>query len=498
MVYDETDDPEGVTPPPLDETDGGTIQVPERATATRTRILIAEDDDATRNALSELLTSWGYDVEAVADGDLAYEAIERSRPTIVLSDLMMPGKDGIALLEAVQKLPPPHPSFIVLTAYATIESAIEATRKGAYDYLQKPMEDGQHMRTLLIRAKADWDKTHELEVLRRQNYLGGRVGEMIGTSAPMREVFRLVEQVARTDASVLLLGESGTGKDLVSRTIHGLSSRGAGPFVAMNCAAIPESLLESEIFGHEKGAFTGALAPRAGCFELADHGTLFLDEIAEMAPALQAKLLRVLEDRTIRRVGGKVETPVDVRVLAATNRDIGDALAQKVLRGDLYYRLNVFSIHLPPLRDRIEDVPALAQAFLTEFRDKYAKNITHIEDDGMARLLAHSWPGNVRELRNLIERATIVATPPSIRAADLALVPGATPVETGPAPAAGKTIDTIERELILATLEKTRQNKTRAAEILGISLKTLHNKLRRYRAEAGADQGQEAAAEGGA
>jgi transcriptional regulator with PAS, ATPase and Fis domain len=299
----------------------------------------------------------------------------------------------------------------------------------------------------------------------------------------MRSVYQTIEQTAPTSASVLISGESGTGKELVAQTIHQLSPRASMPFVAINCAAIPETLLESELFGHEKGAFTGAAERRQGCFELADRGTLFLDEIAEMTPATQVKLLRVLQERTFRRLGGRQEQKVDVRILAATNMNPSEALQSGKLRDDLYYRLNVVSIALPPLRERREDLPLLVQAFLSEFTLKLDKPLAAVSQDVMRVFERYAWPGNVRELRNVIERATILAPgefiepqhlPPALVAAD----------EKGPpalAIAPGTTVDDAERQLIELTLQHTRDNKTRAAEILGISLKTLHNKLNRFR-----------------
>jgi transcriptional regulator with PAS, ATPase and Fis domain len=307
---------------------------------------------------------------------------------------------------------------------------------------------------------------------------------MIGNSPEMRKIYQVIEQAAPTGASVLVTGESGTGKELVAQTIHQLSPRASFPFVGINCAAIPETLLESEIFGHEKGAFTGAADRRQGCFELADRGTLFLDEIGEMTPATQVKLLRVLQERKFRRLGGRNEQAVDVRVLAATNIDPVEAVQKGKLREDLFYRLNVFSMRLPPLRERKEDLPLLVQAFINEFNTRNQKSIAGVDHDAMRLLEQHSWPGNVRELRNVIERATILATGPFIERRhlppSLADEP-ALPQQPQVALAPGTTVEEAERRLILMTLEHTRDNKTRAAEILGISLKTLHNKLNKLR-----------------
>jgi len=323
------------------------------------------------------------------------------------------------------------------------------------------------------------------------------LGSLVGASKKMQEIFRLIDLVAPSTASVLITGESGTGKELVARTIHNLSPRKAKPFVAINCSAIPETLIESEIFGHEKGAFTGAMERRAGCFELAEEGTLLLDEIGEMPVATQAKLLRVLEDHRFRRLGSKVETEVDVRVLAATNKVPEDAVASGQLRNDLYYRLNVFNIHMPPLREHKEDVPQLVESLLADVNNKHQRHITSVADTVMSLFHNYAWPGNVRELRNTLERAVIVCEASTVEIKHLP--PGFGSVTPRPAVqeanavrlGVGTTVEEAERLLILKTLEATNNNKTRAAEILGISLKTLHNKLKEYGsvAEAAAETG---------
>jgi transcriptional regulator with PAS, ATPase and Fis domain len=316
---------------------------------------------------------------------------------------------------------------------------------------------------------------------------------MIGRSGEMEKLYRILSKVAQSTHPVLVLGESGTGKELVARTLHDLSERKARPFVAVNCAAIPETLMESEIFGHEKGAFTGAIERRAGCFELAEDGTLLLDEIGEMPVATQAKLLRVLEDRKLRRLGSKVESPVDVRVLAATNKDPENAVADGHLRGDLYYRLNVFNIHMPPLREHKEDIPAISEAMISDMNQKHQKRVTGMDSEMLARLMAHEWPGNVRELRNTIERAVVLGGEGLLQSRHLPPGFGSRPARpTSELPPnaiqleVGATVDDAERMLIFKTLESTNNNKTRAAEILGISLKTLHNKLREYGSAANA------------
>jgi len=375
-------------------------------------------------------------------------------------------------------------AVVMLTAKGSIATAVEAMKKGAFDYLTKPV-DTRQLRQVLERALERAAAREEVERYKRQLTTTGRFGTMVGTSASMKELYTLLSQVGPTAASVLIVGESGTGKELVARTLHELSSRKEQEFVAVNCAAIPETLLESEIFGHEKGSFTGAEGRRRGLFELADGGTLFLDEVAEMAPATQAKLLRVLEERTFRRIGGAEEIHVDVRVLAATNRSTKEALEQGALREDLFYRLNVFTVELPPLRERVDDVELLASAFIEDFNARNQKTVEGINEDALAVLKAYRWPGNVRELRNVVERAVIVTRGGRIRREDLPpsiLEPRATsrPSE-GVALPVGTTVEQAEKNLILKTLEATGQNKTRAAEILGISLKTLHNKLKKYR-----------------
>jgi len=452
----------------------------ERTSSTAAeRVLIVEDDGATRSGLTELVRTWGFMAEAAADGDEGLEKISSFRPSIVVTDLVMPRKTGLELLEVVRDMDSAI-AVILLTAQGTVESAVEAIRNGAYDYLTKPV-DPQRLRILLDKAAERQHALREVRALRRQLRDRGAFGGMIGASPEMRKIYQVVEQAAPTTASVLITGESGTGKELVAQTIHALSPRGQMPYVPINCAAIPETLLESEIFGHEKGAFTGAMERRQGVFELADRGTIFLDEIAEMTPQTQVKLLRVLQERRFRRLGGRVETPVDVRVVAATNQDPLQAVRDNKLREALFYRLNVFAIALPPLRDRKEDLPLLTQAFIAEFADRNGKAVKAISGEAMRKLEQYHWPGNVRELRNVIERATILAEGEFIELKHLpplGVVPVAA-VGSGMTLEAGITVEEAERRLIVLTLEHTRDNKTRAAEILGISLKTLHNKLNR-------------------
>jgi DNA-binding NtrC family response regulator len=449
------------------------------------RILLVEDDAAQRVGLQQLLTSWGHAVDVASNGVEALARVAESRPTIVLSDLIMPGMGGLDLLRALKQQDDLDLTVVLMTAQGTVESAVEAIKHGAYDYLTKPV-DPQRMKILLDQIVQRHDTLREMRVLRRQLQERGTFGKMIGASMEMRKIYQVIEQAAPTVASVLVSGESGTGKELVAQTVHQISPRVSQPFVPLNCAAIPDTLLESELFGHEKGAFTGAIARRQGCFELANRGTLFLDEISEMTPTTQAKLLRVLQERSFRPLGGHREQSVDIRVIAATNTDPPEAVRQAKLREDLYYRLNVFAIRLPPLRDRKDDLPMLIQAFIKEFNARNGRSVAGLSDRAMQMIERYDWPGNVRELRNVMERATIVAKGAVIEVADLPALTAAAPAASSPSVglAPGTTVDQAEQQLIEVTLQHTGGNKTRAAEMLGISLKTLHNKLNRMKERA--------------
>jgi DNA-binding NtrC family response regulator len=445
------------------------------------RILVVEDDAAARVGLEQLIRAWGFDVEAAADGEQALERIASFHPGIILTDLVVPKIGGLDLLHKVAELGE-HVTTVILTAQGTIETAVEAIKQGAYDYLTKPVDLGR-LQILLGKIIERHETLREVRVLRRQLSEYGMFGRLVGNSVEMRKIYHVIEQAAPTNASVLISGESGTGKELVAQTIHQLSARARATYVPINCVAIPDMLLESELFGHEKGAFTGAIERRPGCFEIADHGTLFLDEIAEMTPPTQVKLLRVLQERTFRRLGGRAEQAVDVRIIAATNVDPQAAVREGKLREDLFYRLNVFEIRLPPLRDRKSDLPLLIEHFVNEYNARHGRSVAALEPRAMDLLGAYSWPGNVRELRNVLERATIVANGHFITTEDLPRLvditrtaPSADPAR-GLAP--GLTVAEAEQQLIEVTLQHTNGNKTRAAELLGISLKTLHNKLNR-------------------
>ncbi len=457
-------------------------------TASATRVLIVDDEESQRAGLAAMIASWGFSTETAADGLEALEKLNAAQVHVLVTDLKMPRMDGVELLRrlAAQGGGPPA---IVITAFGSIETAVSIVHDlGAFWFLEKPIEP-RALRVLLERAASQRRLAEQAERLQRQLSYQGVLGELTGRSAAMQEVFSLIRQVAPTRAAVLITGESGTGKELAARAIHALSPRSEGPFVAVNCAAMPETLMESELFGHEKGAFTGAFERRAGCFELAQNGTLLLDEIGDMPVATQAKLLRVLEDARVRRLGGKSEIVVDVRVIASTNRPLEEALRKGLLREDLYFRLNVFHIALPPLRERLEDLPLLVEALLADLNRKHGARATDVAPEVMELFRSYSWPGNVRELRNVLERAVIMAGEGTLRREHL---PWNFPAPAKAAPATlqeepgvvrvplGATIDEAEKALILRTLQYTKNNKTRAAEILGISLKTLHNKLKEY------------------
>jgi len=446
------------------------------------RILIADDDESGRGGLAALLAMWGYEVQEAVDGKDALERAPGFRPHVVVADMVMPVIDGIGLLKPLAAAVP-EAAVILLTAHGSIETAVSAMREGAYDYMTKPV-DPRRLRVLVEKAVEKVQVNREVTVLRRQLKETRGLGPLLGVSPGMQDIYRLIEMAAPSPAPVLILGETGTGKELVARTIHELSQRAKGPFVAVNCSAIPETLLESELFGHEKGSFTGAMARRPGYFELADGGTIFLDEIAEMSSNLQAKYLRVLQDSQVRRIGGHDEVAVDVRVVCATNKDVVKAVQEGALREDLYYRVNVLTIPLPPLRRRPEDIPLLAEAFMTEFNDKYERQVRGIDQAALKLLRDHAWPGNVRELRNVIERAVVSCEDGLITAGCLPIAPlGAAPTERANVVVlpVGTTLDDGEKQLILRTLQSVNNNKTRAAEILGTTPKTLHNKARRWR-----------------
>ena len=449
------------------------------------RVLIIDNDSEHSDALRAQMEGFGYDVRATASGQSAVELADSFAPTAIVTDPSADTYDPFALLREL-RVHQPHTPIILTARNSSIETALRAIQEeGAYHYFEKPV-DPEKFLTVLERAAELAETRRENEILRRQLRDRGAFGELVGDSEAMQKVYLLIEQVASSSASVLITGESGTGKELVARTIHNLSPRRNAPFLAINCSAIPDTLMESELFGHEKGAFTGAVSRRHGCFELANSGTLLLDEIGEMPTLLQAKLLRVIEERVVHRLGSRKDVSVDVRILAATNKEPHGAVRDGTLREDLLYRLNVITIHLPLLADRLEDLPLLTQHLVTRLATKHNRPARFISPAALEALRFHSWPGNVRELRNVIERAVVICSGEQIERHHFAPYPfdqrqklRSEDTVTFPV---GTPLKDIERAMILRTLAKTGNNKTRAAELLSISLKTLHNKLNEYRA----------------
>ncbi len=453
------------------------------------RVLVADDDRSGRRALQILLEQLGVDTVAADDGRAALDAFRAGRFDLVLTDMRMPQLDGIGLLREIRAIDPEVP-VILLTAYGTIESAVEAMKLGAFDYILRPL-DVDVVEAAVRRALHFRDSRIENRFLRERlsEALEGR--EVALASPPMVEAYALAEQVAPTKSAVLLTGATGTGKEVIARAIHNLSPRRDKLFVPINCAAIPAELLESELFGHARGAFTGADRARAGKFEVADGGTLFLDEIGDMPMPLQAKLLRVLQDEVVEPIGSNDRHAVDVRVISSTNRDLDAAIREQQFRQDLFYRLNVFHIHLPPLRERTADIELLAPAFLHKFAREIGKGPIELSPEAMRLLCLYEWPGNVRELRNVMERAAVLGKPPQLDAGFVrSLMPGvAAGPEYGPAgePLADDegfelqpAVDRLERAMVLRALAKTSDNKAHAARLLGVSERTLWYKLKKF------------------
>jgi DNA-binding NtrC family response regulator len=460
----------------------------EPETASPGRVLIVDDEEDQRHGLASLVSSWGFTVQTAEDGQDALEKLESFPAHVLVTDLSMPRMDGFELLRRLS-LDGGGPTAIVLTAFGSIENALKTVHDlGAFWFLEKPIQ-ANALKILLSRAVSQGRLTEEADRLHRELSFRGSLEGLVGESPSMQHVFSMVQQVAPSKAAVLVTGESGTGKELVARAVHNLSPRRGGPFVAVNCAALPETLMESELFGHEKGSFTGAVQRRSGCFELADGGTLLLDEIGDMPVGTQAKLLRVLEDSRVRRLGGSKEQDVNVRVIAATNKNLDEALAKGEIREDLYYRLNVFHIPLPALRKHKEDLLLIAQALIADLNKKHDCKVTDLHPDVVEEFRRYDWPGNVRELRNMLERAVILAGEGTILPSHfLGALGGEAKGQSAAAPhdpsaiavPVGTTVREAEKALILRTLEHTGNNKTRAAQILEISLKTLHNKLKEY------------------
>ena len=451
-----------------------------------TAILIIDDDRANREGLAEMIGSWGYDVRTAEGASSALRQLESDPPDAVVSDLVMPGMGGIEVLRKIRAEQLDIPT-IILTGKGSVDGAVAALREGAFHFIQKPVEPA--LLKVTLRSALESNRTRQEVSHLRRRVREQQGAEFLGQSRAMRDVFGLIARVAPAKASVVVTGESGTGKEMVARAIHQASARRDKPFVAINCSAIPPSLIESELFGYERGAFTGAEQRRAGCFELADGGTLFLDEVGELPPELQAKFLRVLEEGRIRRLGGKQEIAIDVRVVAATNRELKEQIRSGQFREDLYFRINVFHIRLPPLRERPEDIPALFEHFVGRFAREAGKIIRHIPPEVARRLVSYRWPGNVRELRNCAERAVLLcdgdvlsesSLPP-----DLMNVEGS---ETAMRLPLDLPLREVDRAYIEAMLTRHGGNKAKTAAILGISEKTLYNKLQRY---AVADSGQD-------
>jgi len=449
----------------------------------RLSVLVVDDEPAVREVLSMRIESWGYEISTAADVDQARQRVEEHDPDIVITDVVLPDGSGLDLLRGLSEQE--HGRLVLLiTAHGSVDQAVEAMKAGARDFLTKPL-DYAKLRSILDSAGDEFRLRTSIRELEDRLDLGAGLGGLIGASDRMAEVFKLVKLLASSDASTLITGPSGTGKEVVARTIHDLSSRSEAPFVAVNAAAIPEGLIESELFGHEKGAFTGASRSRPGCFEQADHGTLFLDEIAEMPIELQPKLLRILEEGSARRLGGSREIHFDVRVLAATNRDPSEAIERGELREDLYYRLNVFTVSVPPLATRHGDIPLLAQHFVRRFNDKHGTTVRGLSGSARELLLGYPWPGNVRELRNVVERATIVANSGWIEPNHLPPYLQDSRDEGSPRLVipVGTTAAEAEKLLILRTLEHVGNNKAEAARQLELDVKTIRNKLKAYESE---------------
>jgi DNA-binding NtrC family response regulator len=451
-----------------------------------------EDEPSVRASLVELVEELGYEASSAGSVADARDALGRPAPDVCITDLGLPDGSGLDVVRAA-KAARADCAVLVLTGRGSILGAVDAMKAGAHDFLLKPLKPAL-LASALARLAEHWT-AHPAG--RSEPAIPGRLGEMVGRSAAMREVFRLIARVAGSEAPVMLTGESGTGKEVAARTVHELSRRARGPFVAVNCGAISPALVESELFGHEKGSFTGAERRRAGTFEMAHGGTLFLDEVTEMPPDLQVKFLRVLDTRAFRRVGGNEELDVDVRLVASSNRDLAEAVKNGSFRSDLFYRLNVFPLWMPPLRVRKEDLPALAGHFLSQVEQKERRGFTALEDGALAALARYDWPGNVRELKNAVHRSYVLSDPPAIPGEVVEAVLEVAPADGLPAtpdadaimnaeawPAVpvrvGERLDAVERKLLIATLKAVNGDRKTAAEMMGISLKTVYNRLKEY------------------
>ncbi len=455
---------------------------PRESVRSRPVILVVDDEPAVGALLREVLGERGYEVLTVEDGQAALDLLHTRDVDVVVLDLDVPKVSGLNVLGALPSLQT-DAKFVVMTAFGTVESAVEAMKLGAYDYVRKPLDQDELIH-IVDRALAELDVRRELRRLRGRS-IDGSISSIVGRTPIMQRVFRLIERVAPTRASVLVTGETGTGKELVARAVHDLSPRATKPFVAVNCSAIPSTLLEAELFGHMRGSFTGAVQSRKGLIEEAAGGTLFLDEISTLSEDVQVKLLRVLEDRRVQRVGSNTPVSVDFRLVAATNTDLGSLVASGGFREDLFFRLDVFPIGVPPLRERADDIPLLASHFVARFADEHGVEPPRVSPQTLSRMMAYNWPGNVRELENFIERSVIMYPDAEGFPFDL---PRAAPGNEGASALTRAvegqwTLDRLEREYLLATLERTRWQQGAAAEILGINRRTIHRKLKRYREE---------------
>jgi DNA-binding NtrC family response regulator len=442
------------------------------------RILVVDDNELFRDSIIETLRRKGYETQSACDGQEALEFVVHSSFDLVISDMKMPGMTGIELLEKIKQFDQEMP-FLIITAYGAIETAVDAMKKGAFDFLQK---SDSLIRELEITVERTLQYQSLLLENRKLKSALRNQWNFIGSALAMKQIRELIASVAESRSTVLITGESGTGKELVARAIHFQSKRSHGPFVKINCAALPEGLIESELFGHEKGAFTGAIKQKKGKFEAASGGTLLLDEIGEMPLLAQAKLLRVLQEREIDKIGGDDPIEVDVRVLATTNRDLEEDVRNGKFREDLYYRLNVIHVHLPPLRERKEDIKSLAEHFIRKFNEENGFSVDGLSEESVEKLINYKWPGNIRELENAIERAVVLTRTGLINPEQFQLrTADFSSAQSGLQ--AGLTVAELEKQLIFKTLDLCNQNRTRAAEMLGISIRTLRNKLNEYGAD---------------
>ncbi len=439
----------------------------------KAKILVVDDEYAVREALRDWLKEEGYDVGLAASGEEAIKMVKEDFWQVILLDLKMPGMDGIETMKKIREIEPDS-EIIMITAYATIESAVEAMKLGAYDYVIKPFEP-EEVELQIKRILSHQELVTENVFLKEELHKEYEFDQIVGQSKPMQRVYELIAQVAPTDSTVLITGESGTGKELVARAIHANSSRCYGPFVAVSCGALPDTLLESELFGYEKGAFTGANHSKKGRFEMARGGTLFLDEIGDVSPKTQVDLLRVLQQREFRRLGGHKLIKTDARIIAATNRDLIKAVGEKKFREDLYYRLNVISIHLPPLRERKDDIPLLTRHFIKKFAIKLHKDQKTVSPEAMKLLKKYDWPGNVRELENVIERAMVIGKNKRIEPDDLPISCEPRMLKQRP-----RALSEVEKLHILSVLEENDWNISRCARELQIDRQTLYNKIKKY------------------